>query len=170
LGQMKYVPVALFLGCIFDLWTNLELDFSDYTPFIVFAMRVCVAFVNFAFLLMILFNTYPVQVGLFDIVAKQARPVLAIHLLYIVVTIWFSWAYIDHSGLGPARMLDIWLSGNRSRHTYALLVHNLVALAYYLLTYRSCVEFLSPIYTDKAAWVIIAQDRYNLHPLISNAI
>mmetsp|Transcript_58582 Transcript_58582/g.132616 ORF Transcript_58582/g.132616 Transcript_58582/m.132616 type:complete len:169 (+) Transcript_58582:211-717(+) len=162
---MKYVPAALFLGCLFDLWTNLELDFSDYKPFIVLTMRVLVAFMNFAFLLMILFNTYPVQVGLFDIVTKQARPVLAIHIIHIVVTIWFSGAYVDHSGLTQGVMMDIWLSEKSVRHGVLMLVHNLVAVVYYLVTYRSCVEFLSPIYTDKAAWVIIAQDRYNLHPV-----
>jgi len=39
------------------------------------------------------------------------------------------------------------------------------ALAYYLLTYRACIDFMSPKYTDKDAWVAIAQERFNLHPV-----
>ena len=89
--------------CLFDFYLNIEIDFSEYRPFFVLSVRLVVVFLNFAFLLMVLFNTYPVQVGLFDIVARQARPVLLAHLAYIGLTLWLCGAYTNHTGLEAGR-------------------------------------------------------------------
>jgi hypothetical protein len=108
----------------------------------------------------------PFQVGLFDVVARQATPVLVAHLIYTALTIWLCVAYMEFTGLFKGRTIDIWLSGSGlMQGQLALMVaHHMVAVAYYLLTYRACLEFMSPKYTDKAAWVSIAQDRFNLRP------
>jgi uncharacterized membrane protein YwzB len=42
-------------------------------------------------------------VGLFDIVAKQARPVLIVHLAYIAITMWISSKYAEYLGLTRGR-------------------------------------------------------------------
>jgi hypothetical protein len=157
---MRFISFALTCICLFDLWLNMEIDFSAYRPFIVLAIRLVVVFLNFAvsfrlagrrrsprrhyivissyyvvvsgclllfangllrcccffpararcaqqLLLMVLFNTYPVQVGLFDIVAKHARPVLLVHLVYIVLTLWLSGAYLEFTGLEDGRCVRV---------------------------------------------------------------
>lgn len=43
------------------------------------------------------------QVGLFDIVAKQARPVLVVHLVYMATTMWISSKYSEYLGLTRGR-------------------------------------------------------------------
>jgi hypothetical protein len=64
-----------------------------------------------------------------------------------------------------ADMVGVWLNDYNDGLNALYVLHKLAALVYYQVTYRSCVEFMSPIYTDKAAWVIIAQERFNLHPI-----
>jgi hypothetical protein len=152
--------------CFFDIWMNAEVDFSlGWRPYMVFGARLVVVFLNFALLLMILFNTYPIQVGLFDIVAKQARPVLCVHVIYSALTLTLAASHVQSSGLEAKSMVEIWISEDYENQMWLLVVQRLVSLVYYLLTYRSCIEFMSPKYTDKAAWVTIAQARFNLHPL-----
>jgi len=65
-------------------------------------------------------------------------------------------------------MVDIWFSEEYKRHAILLVIHRFSALVYYLTTYRSCIEFMSPKYVDKAAWVSIAQERFNLYPMNQN--
>lgn len=97
---MPSIKYAMTCVCLFDLWMNSEVDLSvDYHPFMVMALRLVILFVNFALLLMVLFNTYPIQVGLFDIVAKEARPVLISHALYIISTAVLYWSFVDVNGI-----------------------------------------------------------------------
>jgi len=102
---MRFISFALTCVCVFDLYLNMDIDFSDFMPFMVLATRLVVVFLNFALLLMVLFNTYPVQVGLFDIVAKHARPVILAHLTYIALTLWISGAYVKYTGLESGRQV-----------------------------------------------------------------
>mmetsp|Transcript_54134 Transcript_54134/g.101094 ORF Transcript_54134/g.101094 Transcript_54134/m.101094 type:complete len:172 (+) Transcript_54134:157-672(+) len=163
---MKFVPSLLVMMCFFDIWLNAEIDYSlTWRIEMVFAARFVIVFLNFALLLMVLFNTYPIQVGLFDIVAKQARPVLCVHVVNAALTLALLSVHIQTTGLTSKNMVELWLSEEYEKHMWLLVVQRLTSIVYYLLTYRSCIEFLSPKYTDKAAWVTIAQDRFNLRPL-----
>ena len=159
------VSCAFVVGMSIDLYLHLEVDFSFQKPLYCMVLRVLTVYVNLALLLVVLFNTYPILVGLWDIIAKRAKTVVVMHVVYIVITTIVSLEYMDFTGLASGRMIDVWFSGRFERQLRWVVVHKLAGVGYYLLTYRGCAEFMSPKYTDKEAWVSVARERFNLYPL-----
>jgi len=139
---MPTIAKALTCFCLFDLWMNTEVDFSaEFHPFMILAFRTVVCFINFALLLMVLFNTYPIQVGLFDIVAKEARPVLAAHALYVLSTGLLCWSYVDFNGITGRYSLFFFVLFYRLELTLNFLLLNIyiqviaLTLCFFMLFY-----------------------------------
>lgn len=161
--MLRGLSLTLTTTCIFDVWMVMEFDFTEEWPaLMVFALRFILLSINFTLLLLVIFSTYPMQVGLFDVVAKHSRPVLAAHVSYFISTCLISFSYYRYSGVTGMQM-GIWYSSYQQTHTIFFVIHRVCAMMYYLLTYRCCVEFMNPKYRDKAAWISIAKERYNLH-------
>jgi hypothetical protein len=60
--MMKSVRWAITIVSLLDIFGHCEFDFWPYSPFEVLVLRLLIVVCNFALLLVVLFNTYPIQV------------------------------------------------------------------------------------------------------------
>ena len=111
--------------------------------------------------------------GLFGIVFKKARAVLATLVLYIAFTcVYLAMATTRVRPIG-GMMQDMWIPGGQTNEgsknlkevwefTAIIIVHRSLALLYYFICHRSARKFRSPLFMDKMYWVAVVQSSRNL--------